>query len=446
MKIGTQRGSRSVMPSKWSPPNEPRPHRDRSKQAPAHRDPVTPDGVRFGRSGLDDAPPPLPKRWLIFGAGLAASVLATATIVGTRDFSLEADRDPEVADTTESLVDSDYIAPNSIDPEPVGISALTQATGACLGTIRNERIADSTGGLGIPPAASELSVVYQHRSATGAAVAVSDGGLSAMCVAGPQGLFTTSHDVGDTPRPLHQYLRVPGLPGENYTHVLLGEVSEEVTEVEIFMDGTTVGEADVADGYYSAFLQSPFSGELAYVVTSANDETKTLREDGVAVSQPETRSNDSARACLSYLNITVAEPEPYGNRAQGNFDSAYELIAEHTQRDYVFAAATDGATITACVEAPGITWVATHAGEMPAGALIAPLQPTIRSSGTNRAPLVGRVGDSVTAVGVIAADGERIEAHLEDGFYAVMLPATKLPEVTYIVQTDDGETTTIAGQ
>ncbi|MGC1207809.1 MAG: hypothetical protein WA880_07630, partial [Ornithinimicrobium sp.] len=72
------------------------------------------------------------------------------------------------------------------------------------------------------------------------------------------------------------------------------------------------------------------------------------------------------------------------------------------------------------------------------GEVIAPLEPTIRSSGSDLYPLVGRVADSVTAVDVITAAGRRIPTHLEDGFYAVLLPAQDSTDVTYEVQTGDG--------
>ncbi len=390
--------------------------------------PDLPDGVRFGRSGLDGAPPPLPKRWLVLGGGLAATVIAAAIIVGTGDFSLEAGVDPDRAEPTATFVET----------EPVGISPLTRATGACLGTIRDERSADSTGGLGMLPASLDLSVAYQHQVAGRAAVAVTDGGRSALCVSGPEGLSSTSYDAGDAPNPLLQYVRTPPWPAEAIVQVLAGEVADDVDVVEILLDGEPVGQADVADGYFSAFVEAPPGEELTYAVTSANGGTEVVSADEPAASQNVGGSNAAARACLSYLNITVAEPEPYGNRAPSVFDVAYDLIAEHTQTDYVLAAADDGTTITACLEAPGITWTASQAPELPAGELITPLEPTTRSSGSDLYPLVGRVADSVTAVEIVTADGQRLPAHLEDGFYAVLLPAADSVDVTYDVQTDDG--------
>lgn len=391
-------------------------------------DPDRPDGVRFGRSGLDGAPPPLPKRWLVLGGGLTAFVIAAAIIVGTGDFSITTESDSDLAEPTESLIES----------EPAGISPLTRATGACLGTIRDERNADSTGGLGIPPASLDLSVVYQHQDAARAAVAVTDGGRSALCVWGPEGLVSTSYDVSDTPVRLRQYLRTAPMPGETAVQVLAGEVADDVEQVEILLDGEPIGRADVADGYFSAFVHSPTGEELAYAVTHANGLTDTVSAEGPAASPKAPGRNDAARACLSYLNITVAEPEPYGNRAQADFDVAYDLIAEHTQTDYVLAAANDGTTITVCLEAPRITWTASQAPELPDGEVIAPLEPAIRSSGSDVYPLVGRVAESVTAVDVVTADGRRVSTHLEDGFFAVLLPAEDSSDVTYEVQTDEG--------
>lgn len=75
--------------------DEPRSHSDRPEDVPAQGDPILPDEVSFGRSGIDEAPPPLPQRWLIIGATVAASVIVTATIVGTGNLSHEGDLDLE---------------------------------------------------------------------------------------------------------------------------------------------------------------------------------------------------------------------------------------------------------------------------------------------------------------------------------------------------------------
>lgn len=429
------------MAAKSNNSREPHSNGDGRVDRSARIDQASPDAATFGRSGMDDAPPPLPKRWLILSGLLATGVIATTVIVGTGTFSLDVNSDADVPEATESLVDRDSARADADRREPGGISALTQATGSCFGAARSERNADSTGGLGIPPADADLAVVYQHQSAERALVAVTDGGVSAMCVSSPEGLFIATYDAGELPDPLRPYLSGPTLAGETVSGVVAGEVADDVERVEILIDGSPIDEADVAGGYFAAFLNPQQGDDVTFRVTSAEGRTDTVTASD-STTAPATRNRAAARACLNYLNITVAEPEPNGNRSEGAFNSAYDLLAEHKQRSYVLAAATDGTTITACVEAPGITWVATHADEVPTDELIAPLQPLTQAQDTDRYPVVGRVAESVTAVEVHMADGQRIDAHVQDGFYAALVPGDS-PKTSYVVETDDGERITI---
>ena len=144
MNTSTRKGFRRVMAANDKHPEDRRPYGDGSVDRSAQTGQAPPVAATFGRSGMDDAPPPLPKGWLILGGGLATAVIATAVIVGTGTFSLDAETDPNVPEAMESLVDRDSARADAYSREPVGTAPLTQATGSCLGGARDERNADST--------------------------------------------------------------------------------------------------------------------------------------------------------------------------------------------------------------------------------------------------------------------------------------------------------------
>ncbi|MGB5953182.1 MAG: hypothetical protein WBG57_11805 [Ornithinimicrobium sp.] len=399
----------------------------------------------FSRSGLEDAPPLVRRGWLILGAVLAAAMVASAVILGTGIVSADQGDSGQEREGVESELRAQQ--PEETDRrEREDISRLTVATGACRGIIRDERNADSTGGLGIPPAAFEVSTVYEHEDADYAAVVVTDGGLNAWCAATENGLHAASYDSRQSPKPLIARGRVPLTSAGGFAEVHIGEVARDVDRVQIEVDGELVGLAHVDGGYFSAPTSSDLGAAVQYVVTFTGGQSETLDAARVATSSTAGRDTDAGFACLSYLNITVAEPEPHGNRAAAEFDSAYELIAEHTQPSYALAVATDGDTITACLEAWGLTWVSSEPDTLPAQALITPLEPPSTPSDNDETPLVGRVADSVTAVTVVTADGKQIETHLEDGFYAALLPAGYASDVTYVIQEADGDRSTVGAE
>lgn len=434
------------MPTPEDPFDELRPDGDRPPHPHAEPERTRADDVDFSRSGLEDAPPLVNKRWFVLGGGLVAAIAAVAIVAGTGLVSSE-DLGLIPPDPTPT--------PDALDDEGIdrsdgdGISKLTQATGTCMGGLRDNREANRELGR-IPLSTSEDAVAYGHETDDYAAAVVSDGVSSEMCATTGVGMFSSSYADAAFSAPLEQDMRHTDLDGVHYVELLGGRVTDDVLDVQIQSDGESVGQAHLAAGYFSAFVTTPPGGELSYLVTMEDGRKETVVDDDPFYRHPLEREEsayeqirESTKGCFDDVGITL--PESMSGDDEGQSDTVeYRLLSAHLQSSYIAAIATNGTDVTGCVNAlDDRTWRTTAPLELPRQALIAPMEPSPGPTRSGPYPVVGRSSPEVVSVEVIRSDGSRRETYVKEGFYSVMMSADKATDMTYVVTTKDGVITTV---
>lgn len=395
-----------------------------------HGDESRADAVSFDRDGLDDAPRPLKKRWFVLGAGLVAASAAAAIIAGTGVVSGE-DLGLTPADSTSSQEESSADEDLKAD----------QAIAKCRATLQENQVEDGRTGLGIPPALGDADIVYLHTTPDYVAVAVSDSGTQAVCAYNAAGDQRTAYINDELTGPLSQQVLLPEGPETNVNLLFAGQVAPQVTQVEVRSDRRPPTQAHVQNGFFSAWVPVEMDENLDYVVTLPDGSAEAQAVDFGG--PPE---GTAASLCFEGLGIELPAPDSEDGPVEESATGGYRFVAEHAQSAYIFGVATDGDDITACAAAPtatDTTWEASQPSEMPGQSLISPFEPTPKATDTGPYPVIGRAAPEVVSVEVIRADGRRREAYLLRGFYSLMLPATQVSDLTYVVTTEDGERTTM---
>lgn len=388
------------------------------------------DAVTLGRDGLDDAPPPLKKRWIVVGAGLVAAAAAVAIVASTGLVSGE-DLGLTPADST----------PTQEKTSPEEDLNADRAVAKCRATLQEKQIEDSTTGLDIPPALGDADVVYMHTTADHVAVAVSDSGTEALCAYNAAGDERTAFTEERLTGPLRQDVLLPEGPGIRVNLLFAGRVAPQVTQVEVHSDRGDPTQVHVQDGFFSAWVPVELDENLDFVATLRDGSTEAQPVD---FGGPP--AGTTASRCFEELGIELPVPESDEDPGGAGGTGGYRFVAEHENSRYIFGAATDGEKVQACAAAPAAvrtTWGAAQPSAMPDGSLIVPFEPEPERTDTGPYPVIGRAAPEVTSVVVIRADGKRTETYLRGGFYSEMLPATEATGLTYVVTTQDGETTTV---
>lgn len=370
------------------------------------------DEARVGRDGFEGAPAPLNRRWIVFAAGLAVAAASAAIVVGTGVVSDDG-LGLSPADTTSSQDDPH-------DESDSGTSLdLTRTRTTCLSAVGASF--DDTSG-----------VVYEHHTDEYTVVAVNSG-TTQMCATTSRG---GSYQSGraQVSSEVSQFIRQTFAEGEVYTELLGGKVADDVKAVDIQSGGDVVASANLENGWFSAFAATTPGAELSYLVTMQDGSTKTVVVDDPTYVDP-VEQQEALDAFQSRF-------------ADECFDEGYDLLTTHRDPNYLFFAADTGDAIEGCLSTGtvGTQWEATLPEAMPLRAPIESMDPTPRPTDTGPYPVMGRAAPTVTAVVVVSADGNRRDALVQDGFYTAMLPATEVEGLSYVVKTDDGETTTLGSE
>ncbi len=395
------------------------------------------DGANFGWDGLDDAPAPLKKRWVVVAAGLAVAAAGAAIIAGTGLISSD-DLGLSAADSTQSPDEAGDEAIGN-GPESGGISTLIQARGDCLDSERS-------------PGIDESAVVFEHQTKDYAAVVVSHDGLTLMCATSGRGKYSAEYGSGAGTDPITVLIRQTIPQGKDYLEMLGGKVADDITAVQIQSGGDPVAEAHLENGWFSAFATTTPGEELSYLVTMKDGTSETLLvDDPFSYVDPVERqemldeaNRGFAEACFSDRGITLAEAPSEGDEEAQPSGDDFLLLSAHLQPSYRAAIAANATEVAVCASAMSeTTWSATQPAAMPENAPIAPFELSPAPTDKGPYPVIGQAAPDVTSVDVVRADGRRRETYLQDGFYSLMLPATDAQGLTYVVYTEDGESTTM---
>lgn len=392
------------------------------------------DGVSFGRDGVDDAPTPLKKRWMVVAAGLAVVAAGAAIIAGTGLLGGD--------DLGTGPAGTDPSDNNVVDGSQEGNDlSLVRAKAGCTGD-------DAA------PSGSAVEVLYEHQTADYAMVAVTSGGLTQMCNISGNGGGSYSSSAARSSDPVTEMVRMTEIDGDNYTETLGGKVTEDVTKVEILSGGQSVATAHLDNTWFSAFAITAAGEELSYRVTLNDDTTKDVVVENPMYQDPRQRQNEMdentamfAQSCFGDFGIALAQPPSDGDAESQLGADEYELLHSHLESSYLASFAANGAEVSACTSAMSDdTWGATQQADLPPGAPIAPFTMSPAPTEKGPYPVLGQAAPNVISVDVIRADGKRRETVLENGFYSLMLPATEAEGLSYVVYTDDGESTTISSE
>lgn len=395
------------------------------------------DAVNFGREGFDDAPAPLKKRWLVVAAGLAVAAAGAAIIAGTGFISGD-DLGLSPADSTQSR---EQASNDGIDGTGVDSNlTLTQTRAPCLTN------------LGAP--ADDLSpVVYEHQTQDYTIVAVTYGGSTQMCATSGRGMYSAESGSGSGSGPLTELIRQTSSEGENYIEMLGGKVTEDVTTLEIQSGGEPVAQGHLENGWFSAFATTTPGDELSYRMTMKDGTSQTVVLENPFYHDPveqqermEENNRAFAQGCFGDIGITLGEgPSENGEESQAPAGD-YLLTSSHLQPSYLASFASNSAQVAVCTNAMSQTsWYATQPAP-DKGVSITPLEMLPSPTDKGPYPVMGLAAPEVTSVDVVRADGRRRAAFLQDGFYSLMLPARNAEGLTYVVSTEDGESTTIGSE
>ncbi len=386
------------------------------------------DGVSFGRDGVDDAPNPLKKRWMVIASGLAVAAAGAAIIAGYGVLSGD-DLGTGPAGTDQSQ-DADADGPDGISDLSV-----VQARTACKSQ------------MGV----DESAVIYEHHTPAYSMLTATDGGITQMCatIGGGQGTF--SSEVANRANPVTEFLRQTFIEDDQYNETLGGKVTDDVTKVEILSAGEPVATAHLEDTWFSASATTKAGDPLSYRVTMTNGDTRDVVVDDPMYEDPRQlrdRMDENmqmlAEGCFSDIEITLSstptEGDPESQRSEGD----YVLTGTHEDPSYLVSFAENGTAVSVCATTYGERiWGGTQPLSLPPGAPIARFEMSPAPTDKGPHPVIGQAASNVTSVDVVRADGKRRETVLENGFYSLMLPATDAEGLTYVVYTDDGESTTI---
>lgn len=123
-----------------------------------------------------------------------------------------------------------------------------------------------------------------------------------------------------------------------------------------------------------------------------------------------------------------------------------DVVTAQVRRNYLFTASVDDEMVQGCIGREGNVWTATLPATMPVRAPIVQMSPTPGPTDKGAFPVMGLTAPSVTEVTVISTDGNRRDAYVKDGFYSLMLPAADAVDLTYVVNTEDGQRTTLGSE
>ncbi len=192
---------------------------------------ATADGVSFGRDGVDDAPTPLKKRWMVIASGLAVAAVGAAIIVGT------------------GVLSGDDLGsgPAGTDQSPDPTSPYSAALADC-----QMSASDSQAGTVVSPLA-DLTLLYEHILAGGySALALTDGLNVTACGFLPDGTGTAVEAATGFTGTLLEETIVPTKLELGVQYLFMGHVGTDVSSVQVYSGEEPIGYSHVENGWFSA--------------------------------------------------------------------------------------------------------------------------------------------------------------------------------------------------
>lgn len=212
-------------------------------------------GVSFGRDGVDDAPTPLKKRWMVIAAGLAVAAAGAAIFAGSGVLSGD-DLGTGPAGTDQSQ-----------DPPSPYSAALADC---------QMFASENQAGTVVSPLA-DLTLLYEHVLAGGySALALTDGLNVTACGFLPDGTGTAVQAATGFTGTLLEEAIVPTKLELGVEYLFIGQVGTDVSSVQVYSGEEPIGYSHVENGWFSA-LALPVPGDnVFYLVTLSGGSTVTV--------------------------------------------------------------------------------------------------------------------------------------------------------------------------